>query len=130
MVTGLWVALEFGPDAGKQSGETWLLWQMLDQLKPGDTLVADCFYCTYWLVAACKNKGANTVMKNHHKREDNPLGARQLNQHDRTTVQPLARRCRSQWQQCPRLSSWGPNAGPLGFVQVTNNERLNLNVIA
>ena len=85
MVTGLWVALEFGPDAGKQSSETWLLWQMLDQLKPGDTLVADCFYCTYWLVAACKNKGANIVMKNHHKREDNPLGARQLNQHERTT---------------------------------------------
>ena len=42
-------------------------------------------YCTYWLVAACKNKGANIVMKNHHKREDNPLGARQLNQHERTT---------------------------------------------
>lgn len=82
MVTGLWIALEFGPDAGKQSGETWLLWQMLDQLKPGDTLVADCFYCTYWLVAACKNKGANIVMKNHHKREDHPLGARQLHKQE------------------------------------------------
>ena len=82
MVTGLWVALEFGPDAGKQSGETWLLWQMLDQLKPGDTLVADRFYCTYWLVAACKNKGANIVMKNHHKREDHPLGARQLHKQE------------------------------------------------
>ena len=86
MVTGLWVALELGPYAGKQSGETWLLWQMLDQLKPGDTLVADCFYCTYWLVATCENKGVNIVMKNHHKREDNPLGARQLNQHERATV--------------------------------------------
>ena len=56
MVTGLLVALELGPYAGKQSGETWLLWQMLDQLKPCDTLVADCFYCTYWLVAACKRE--------------------------------------------------------------------------
>ena len=37
MVTGLLVALELGPYAGKQSGETWLLWKMLDQLKPGDT---------------------------------------------------------------------------------------------
>jgi len=47
MVTGLLVALELGPYAGKQSGETWLLWEMPDQLKPGDTLVADCFYYTY-----------------------------------------------------------------------------------
>ena len=89
MVTGLLVAWIWLPwnlaYAGKQSGETWLLWQVLDQLKPGDTLVADCFHCTYWLVAACKNKGANIVMKNHHKREDNPLGARQLNQHESTT---------------------------------------------
>jgi len=37
MVTSLPVALELGPYAGKQSGETWLLWKMLDQLKPGQT---------------------------------------------------------------------------------------------
>jgi hypothetical protein len=52
MITGLLIALELGPYAGKQTGETALLWKMLDQLKRGDTLVADCFYCTYWLVAA------------------------------------------------------------------------------
>lgn len=86
MVTGLLVALELGPYAGKQSGETWLLWQMLDQLKPGDTLVADCFYCTYWLVAACKNKGVNIVMKNHDKRDDDPLGANRFSKHERMTV--------------------------------------------
>ena len=86
MVTGLLVALELGPYAGKQSGETWLLWQMLDQLNPGDTLVADCFYCTYWLIAACKNKGVNIVMKNHDKRDDDPIGATRVNQHERTTV--------------------------------------------
>ena len=86
MVTGLLVALELGPYAGKQSGETWLLWQMLDQLESGDTLVADCFYCTYWLVAACKNKGVHIVMKNHDKRDDNPIGAKKINQHQRTTA--------------------------------------------
>lgn len=86
MVTGLLISLELGPYAGKQSGETWLLWQMLDQLEPGDTLVADCFYCTYWLVAACKNKGVHIVMKNHDKRDDNPVGAKKINQHERMTV--------------------------------------------
>ena len=86
MVTGLLVELVLGSYAGKQSGETALLWQMLEQLKPGDTLVADCFYCTYWIVAACKVKGVNLVMKNHDKRDDDPLGANRIDKHQRTTV--------------------------------------------
>lgn len=86
MVTGLLVALELGPYAGKQSGETALLWKMLDELKPNDTLVADCFYCTYWLVAACLSKGVRIVMKNHHKRDDTPAGAKRLNKRERITV--------------------------------------------
>lgn len=86
MVTGLLVDQELGPYAGKQSGETALLWQMLGKLKPGDTLVADCFYCTYWIVAACKIKGVNLVMKNHDKRDDDPLGANRIDKHQRTTV--------------------------------------------
>lgn len=59
---------------------------MLDELKPGDTLVADCFYCSYWLIAACQAKGVNIVMKNHHKRDDDPIGAQRINKHERTIV--------------------------------------------
>jgi hypothetical protein len=79
MVTGLLFGLELGPYAGKQSGETALLWKMLGQLQPGDTLVADGFYCTYWLVAACRLKGVNIVMKNHDKRDNDPMGANRPN---------------------------------------------------
>jgi len=86
MVTGLLLDVELGPYAGKQSGETALLWRMLDQLHPGDTLVGDCFYCSYWLIAACQIKGVNIVMKNHDKRDDDPLGARRINKHERFTV--------------------------------------------
>ena len=86
LVTGLLVDLVLGPYAGKQSGETALLWKMLNELEPGDTLVADCFYCTYWLIAACKNKGVNIVMKNHDKRDDNPIGADRINKNERLTV--------------------------------------------
>jgi hypothetical protein len=86
LTTGLLCDLELGPYSGKQSGETALLWKMLGQLNPGDTLVADCFYCTYWLVAACQNKGVKIVMKNHDKRPDDPLGAQRINKHERTNV--------------------------------------------
>ncbi|MEM7478577.1 MAG: hypothetical protein AAF483_26640 [Planctomycetota bacterium] len=72
MVTGLLCALELGPYAGKQSRETALLWKMLDQLGPGDTLIANSYYCTYWLVAACHAKGVHIAMKNHNRRDDAP----------------------------------------------------------
>jgi hypothetical protein len=105
MVTGLLVDAVFGPYAGKQSGETALLWQMLGQLKPGDTLVADCFYCTYWIVAACKNKGVHIVMKNHDKRDDDPLGAQRIDKHQRTTVWLRPKRpdwlSEEEYAQCP-----------------------------
>jgi len=34
---------------------------MLGQLQPGDTLVADCYLCPYWIVAVCQAKGVNIV---------------------------------------------------------------------
>jgi len=52
MMTGMLFDCEIGPYSGKESGETALLWKLLSQLRPGDTLVADSYYCTYWLVAA------------------------------------------------------------------------------
>ena len=86
MVTGMLVDLMLGPYSGKQSGETALLWRMLDQLQPGDTLVADCYLCTYWIVAACKARQVNIVMKNHDKRPDEPADATRIDKHQRRTI--------------------------------------------
>jgi hypothetical protein len=72
LTTGLLVDLAMGPYSGKESGETALLWQLLNELRPGDILIADCYYCTYWLVAACLARGVKIVMKNHDKRDDHP----------------------------------------------------------
>jgi hypothetical protein len=72
MATGLLFDLAIAPYSGKETGETALLRQMLDSLLPGDILIADCYYCTYWLLAMCKARGVEVVMKNHHKREDQP----------------------------------------------------------
>ena len=53
MRTGLQLDAEVGPYSCKQTGETALLWKLLDKLRSGDILVADSYYCTYWLLAAC-----------------------------------------------------------------------------
>jgi len=86
MTTGMLVDLAWGPYCGKESGETALLWSLLDQLRPGDILVADSYYCSYWLVGACRARGVQVVMKNHHQRDDHPRGARRLNQRERLVV--------------------------------------------
>lgn len=86
MATGLLVDLACGPYSGKESGETALLWQLLDQLEPGDIVVADSYYCTYWLVGACRARGVEIVMKNHHKRDDHPHEARRLTKRERIVV--------------------------------------------
>jgi hypothetical protein len=78
MATGLLVDLAIAPYCGKETGETALLRQMLAVLRPGDVLIADGYYCTYWLLAMCKARGVEVVMKNHHKREDQPVDARPI----------------------------------------------------
>jgi hypothetical protein len=78
MRTGLLLDAEVGPYCGKETGETALLWKLLDRLRRGDVLVADCYYCTYWLLAECRRRDVHVVMRNHHLRDDSPSDARRL----------------------------------------------------
>ena len=78
MRTGLLLDADVGPYSGKGTGETALLWKLLDTLRAGDILVADSYYCTFWLLAACRARGVHVVMRNHHLRDDSPADARRL----------------------------------------------------
>lgn len=92
MATGMLFDLAIGPYCGKESGETALLRQMIDTLQAGDILVADSYYCTYWLLAMCKMRGVEVVMKNHHKREDHPEDAVRICKGQRKVVWPRPQR--------------------------------------
>jgi hypothetical protein len=78
MRTGLLLDADVGPYSGKGTGETALLWKLLDALRAGDILVADSYYCTYWLLAECGRRGVYVVMRNHHLRDDSPADGRRL----------------------------------------------------
>jgi DDE family transposase len=78
MRSGLLLDAAVGPYSGKGTGETALLWKLLDALRAGDILVADSYYCTYWLLAECRRRGIHVVMRNHHLRDDSPADARRL----------------------------------------------------
>ena len=95
MVTGLLVGCAYTRYSGKGTGETALLRQLRKLLRPGDTLVADSYYCTYWIIAMCIAMKVHLVMKNHHKRDDEPLGALRISASDRRVT--LLRPARPEW---------------------------------
>lgn len=55
--------------AGKQTGETNLLRSLLNTLFPGEILLADCYFATYWILAAAWEKDFDIVVKAHHRRK-------------------------------------------------------------
>lgn len=51
-----------GPCQGKDSGEEALFRRLLDALEPGDIVLADQLYCSYWTLAALKARGVDVLM--------------------------------------------------------------------
>lgn len=92
MATGMLFDLAIAAYSGKETGESALLRQMMDSLRPGDTLIADSYYCSYWLLAECKARGVKVVMKNHHKRDDDPADAERICKGQRKVVWKLPAR--------------------------------------
>lgn len=82
LATGMLLDAEIGPYSGKGTGETALFWKLLLRLQPGDTLIADSYYCTYWILAACQLRGVTVVMRNHHLRKDDLAAAERLHKND------------------------------------------------
>ncbi len=69
----------YGPYAGKETGETALFRQILEALAPGDIVLADRFYCSYFMVALLRANGVDVVMRLHQRRkydfqQGEPLG--------------------------------------------------------
>jgi hypothetical protein len=71
-----------GPCKGKGTGETELFRTLLDQIGPGDVVVADRYYCTWWLLALLVGCGADACFRLHHLRHYDFRKGRKLGQGD------------------------------------------------
>lgn len=69
LATASLLDMALAPYEGKETGETALLRKMLDGLNAGDVLLADRYYCTYWLVALALARGVDVVFRMHHLRD-------------------------------------------------------------
>jgi hypothetical protein len=80
--TACLVGAAFGPHQGKETGETALFRQLLDRLRPGDIVVADRYYCSYWLIALLTRRGVDVVFRLHQRRHYDFRRGRQLGPRD------------------------------------------------
>jgi putative transposase len=72
----------FGPHKGKRTGETALFRQLLDQLRAGDIIVADRYYCSYFMIALLQQNGQDAAFRLHQLRHYNFRRGRHLGRND------------------------------------------------
>jgi hypothetical protein len=87
--------LAYGPYLGKETGETALFRQLLGQLLAGDVVVADRYYCSYFLVALLLAHGVDVVFRLHQRRKYDFRRGRRLGVGDHVVV----------WQR-PQRPKW------------------------
>jgi Transposase DDE domain len=63
------VGCAMGPYSGKETGETALFRSLLGQLRRGDIVVADRYYCSYWLLALLTAQGVDVCFRLHQLRK-------------------------------------------------------------
>jgi hypothetical protein len=68
LASGMLADLALGPYAGKETGETALLRHLLDGFEPGDILLADRYYCSYFMIALLMGLGIDFVTRVHQLR--------------------------------------------------------------
>jgi hypothetical protein len=80
------VGAAYGPHQGKETGETALFRQLLDRLRVGDVVVADRYYCSYWMIALLQQRGVDVAFRLHQLRHYDFRRGRRLGPDDHVVV--------------------------------------------
>jgi IS4 transposase len=68
LATGVVLDSAVAPYRGKQTGESALFRTLLSALHKGDVVLADRYYCSYWMVALLQALGVDVVFRKHQLR--------------------------------------------------------------
>ena len=71
-----------GPYAGKETGETALLRKVLNCFKPGDVMLADRYFCSFFMLAILKSRGVDVCMRLHQLRKPELSKVKWLGEND------------------------------------------------
>ena len=95
LASGVVLDAAIGPYAGKNTGETALFRQLWRSLFPGDVVVGDRYFASYWDLALLAMCGVDSVYRQHHLRLSKRLRVRQLGKSD--WLLRLSKPQRPQW---------------------------------
>jgi Transposase DDE domain len=82
LAVGTVLEATLGPYQGKQTSELALLRQVLNQFQPGDIVLADRFFGSYWVIAALQARGVEIVVRLHQARKTDFRRGRRLGRED------------------------------------------------
>ena len=88
LATAMVCGMAQGPQKGKETGETALFRELLGQLNPGDVLLADRYYCSYFQIAPLQEMGVDFVTRLHQCRTADFRRGRSLGKHDHIITWP------------------------------------------
>jgi DDE family transposase len=97
LATALVTDMALGPYAGKETGETALVRQLLDRFQPDDVLLADRYYCSYFLMALLQERGVPLVARMHQSRNYDFRRGRRLGRGDHLVL--WTRPARPDWME-------------------------------
>jgi len=111
------VGAAFGPYKGKETGETALFRQLFAQLRAGDVVVADRYYCSYWMIALLVQQGVDVAFRLHQLRHYDFRRGRRLGPADHVV----------QWQR-PQRPRWMDQATYATMPETLTIRELRFNV--
>ncbi len=82
LATGMVTDMAMGPYAGKETGEPALLRSLLGCFKRGNILLADRYYCSYFMIALLQERGIDLVARLHQRRPVDFRRGRRLGKDD------------------------------------------------
>lgn len=95
LATALVSDLALGPYSGKETGETALFRELLARLSPGDIVLADRYFCSYFMLCLLRMAKVDCLTRLHQQRTADFRRGRRLGDGDHVVVWP--RPARPQW---------------------------------
>ncbi len=86
LAVGTVLEAAIGPYQGKQTSELALLRLVIGQFQAGDIMLADRFYCSYWVIAALQARGVDVVVRLHQCRTADFRRGRRLGREDHIVI--------------------------------------------
>ena len=86
LATGMLGSAAMGPYSGKETGETALLREVLAQFSPGDILLADRYFCSFFMIALLLLGKCDFVTRLHQCRKTDFSRAKRLGKGDHLVV--------------------------------------------